>query len=216
MQYTDPTTEPLTGNLVPAPYEPQSRAQHGVWTAVPERHIDLDTALTLLTPDEVDRIVAQATSLTNGPQLSTTPHHAPGTIKAFVPGMPHPVYVHPAQPVEHTAPPIVVREPIVSRWAVNTALLSVSLSGGALLAAYALEQAAVAAAAVVAAVASMGWFLLGLAVVLGVISVVSKKASAPHLHVDQTVKQTFEVKGGGFLNRTTIDPSGSITNTIKR
>lgn len=216
MQYTDPTTEPLTGNLVPAPYEQQSRAQHGVWTAVPERHIDLDTALTLLTPDEVDRIVAQATSLTNGPQLSTTPQHTPGTIKAYVPGMPHPIYVHPAQPVEHTAPPIVVREPIVSRWAVNTSLVSLSLSGAALIGSYALEQAAVAAATVVATVASMGWFLLGLAVVLGIIHVASKKASAPKLHVDQTVHQEFQVKGGGWLNKTHIDSSGGITNTIKR
>ncbi|MEU9757562.1 hypothetical protein AB0D90_31285 [Streptomyces althioticus] len=214
MQHTDQTTQPLTGNLVPATYEP---TQGSAWTMPgPRLDIDLDTALTLLTDSEVERIVAQATAEVHGPQLSTTPQHTPGTIKAYVPGMPHPIYVHPAQPVEHTAPPVVVRQPVVSRWAVNTSLTSLSLSGAALIGSFALEQFAVAAAAVVAAVASMGWFLLGLAVVLGVIHVASKKAGAPKLHVDQTVHQEFQVKGGGWLNKTHIDSSGGITNTIKR
>src|SRR5690606_21012615 len=85
VQHTDQTTQPLTGNLVPATYEP---TQGSAWTMPgPRLDIDLDTALTLLTDSEVERIVAQATAEVHGPQLSTTPQHTPGTIKAYVPGM---------------------------------------------------------------------------------------------------------------------------------
>ncbi|MGA5183054.1 hypothetical protein [Streptomyces pseudogriseolus] len=217
MQHTDQTTQPLTGTLVPAPTPAAPRIDDGgVWTALPQHHMDLDTALTLLTPAEVDRIVTQASQSISVPQVSLTPTPVPGTIEAYLPGCPHPVYVHPAQPQQHTPPPVVMRNAVVDKWAVNTAVVSLSLSTAALIGSYALEQAAIAAATVVATLASMGWFLLALAIVLGVISVAKKKAGVPHVHIDQTVNQKFDVHGGGFLGRATVETSSGIVNTVKR
>ncbi|MGW7505914.1 hypothetical protein ACWGIR_30940 [Streptomyces albidoflavus] len=188
-------------------------AHEGVWTAYPaERHMDIDTALTLLTPAEVDRIVTQA----RAPQISTFPTQqtGPGMIEAYLPGLPHPVYVHPSHPPMPPAPPASERPPVVDRWAVNTAVVSLSLSTAALISAFALHQAALAAAALVAALASMGWFLLALAVVLGVLTLTRGRAPAPSVH--QTITQNIEVTSSGLLSRTKIDPAATITNNRAR
>lgn len=67
--------------------------------------------------------------------------------------------------------------PYVSRWAVNTALVSLAVSGSAWISALALGEFAHAAAALAAALLSLGKLALMLAIVLGLFTLVRKQST---------------------------------------
>lgn len=90
--------------------------------------------------------------------------------------------------------------PFVSRWAVDTALVSLSVSGAAWISALAVGEFAHAAVALAAALVSLCKLALAVAIVLGILAVVKNKAGAV---VHKTVNNHITASGLFARARTT-------------
>jgi hypothetical protein len=160
-------------------------------------------AQAVLHPDQTADLVHYA--LAQMPALHATPVR--GAIEAYDPVGHRRLYVHPMQPVHHTPPVIEARAPIVDKWATNTALVSLSLSGAAWIAAAAVRLWAEAAAVVLQALQGLGMFALAAAVIFGLISVARKKAGATQIR--QEVHNHIETKAV-FAAKTNVDGSAHL------
>lgn len=89
---------------------------------------------------------------------------------------------------------------VVSRWAVDTAVVSLSVSGATWITSLALGEFAHAAVAVAAALASLGKLALVAAVMFGLIAIIKKKTTTV---IEQTINA--HVTANGFLGRARID-----------